>query len=123
MDSDGFVLLGIGKTQRLINYQGLWPLMAHYATQWTHTLAKSTDFPILSKMTLWLLTPFLGKNVTIAPLLGINISHWIMMASVIIHFAIISARVRVEEKMLQQHFGHEWDEYASKRWRFIPLIY
>ncbi|KAF8924640.1 hypothetical protein BGZ47_003796 [Haplosporangium gracile] len=32
-------------------------------------------------------------------------------------------RYKKEEKMLREHFGEEWDEYASKRWRFIPYVY
>lgn len=35
----------------------------------------------------------------------------------------IAYRVRNEEAMLKNHFGREWDVYASKRWRFIPFVY
>ncbi|KAG0017845.1 hypothetical protein BGZ80_007855 [Entomortierella chlamydospora] len=31
-------------------------------------------------------------------------------------------RVRGEEKMLEQHFGSEWKQHASQRWRFIPYV-
>lgn len=32
-------------------------------------------------------------------------------------------RHKGEEKMLREHFGKEWNEYAAKRWRFIPYVY
>ncbi|KAF9349296.1 hypothetical protein BGX26_012378 [Mortierella sp. AD094] len=32
-------------------------------------------------------------------------------------------RVRGEEKMLEQHFGSEWTQHASQRWRFIPYVF
>ncbi|KAG0301498.1 hypothetical protein BGZ98_008292 [Dissophora globulifera] len=35
----------------------------------------------------------------------------------------IMIRVEKEEEMLKEYFEKEWDAYASKRWRFIPLVY
>ncbi|KAG0055509.1 hypothetical protein BGZ83_008385 [Gryganskiella cystojenkinii] len=35
----------------------------------------------------------------------------------------LAKRVQNEEQMLKEHFGKDWDEYASKRWRFIPFLY
>ena len=33
---------------------------------------------------------------------------------------ILNARVRVEEKALREEFGHEYDRYSRKTWKFLP---
>ncbi|KAI1299055.1 hypothetical protein EDD11_006569 [Mortierella claussenii] len=37
--------------------------------------------------------------------------------------SLVTRRVTNEETMLKKHFGKTWDAFASKRWRFFPLIY
>ncbi|KAG9321724.1 hypothetical protein KVV02_006638 [Mortierella alpina] len=37
--------------------------------------------------------------------------------------SLMMSRIPVEEDMLKEHFGEEWDTFASKRWRLVPLIY
>ncbi|KAF9275116.1 hypothetical protein BGZ68_000112 [Mortierella alpina] len=37
-------------------------------------------------------------------------------------YGLLTYRVRGEEKMLAQHFGSEWRQYASQRWRYIPFV-
>ena len=32
-------------------------------------------------------------------------------------------RIRLEEKMLQEHFGKEFEQFKSERWRMFPYIY
>ncbi|KAF9366559.1 hypothetical protein BGX34_001104 [Mortierella sp. NVP85] len=40
----------------------------------------------------------------------------------IISYGLCHFRVQGEEKMLLQHFGSEWKQHASTRWRFIPFL-
>ncbi|KAF9109309.1 hypothetical protein BGX27_007762 [Mortierella sp. AM989] len=46
----------------------------------------------------------------------------LMAIGLLISIGLTNYRVRGEEKMLAQHFGSEWEEHASKRWRFIPYV-
>jgi protein-S-isoprenylcysteine O-methyltransferase Ste14 len=39
-----------------------------------------------------------------------------------ISYGLCHFRVQGEEKMLLQHFGSEWKQHASTRWRFIPFV-
>lgn len=32
-------------------------------------------------------------------------------------------RINAEEKMLQQHFFYEYEQFIKSRWRFIPLVF
>ena len=38
-------------------------------------------------------------------------------------FGVLVYRIRIEEKMLQAHFGKEFEQYKSERWRMFPYIY
>ncbi|KAG0246842.1 hypothetical protein B0O80DRAFT_499205 [Mortierella sp. GBAus27b] len=44
------------------------------------------------------------------------------IVGVIICYGLTQFRVQGEERMLLQHFGSEWKEHASTRWRFIPFV-
>jgi len=37
--------------------------------------------------------------------------------------AVYVYRISVEEKMLREEFGAEYDDYAAHSWRLIPLVY
>ncbi|KAG0249938.1 hypothetical protein BG011_008797 [Mortierella polycephala] len=45
------------------------------------------------------------------------------IGGLLLSYGLALFRVRGEEKMLAQHFGSEWDQYASQRWRFIPFVF
>ncbi|OAQ35294.1 hypothetical protein K457DRAFT_151829 [Linnemannia elongata AG-77] len=55
--------------------------------------------------------------------LGFETEYWMMLTYGLMMVYGIAYRVRNEEAMLKNHFGREWDVYASKRWRFIPFVY
>ncbi|KAI1299056.1 hypothetical protein EDD11_006570 [Mortierella claussenii] len=55
--------------------------------------------------------------------LGVDGSVWMTGIYAMMVIKMISNRVYNEERMLKEHFGNEWDVYASQRWRFIPLVY
>ncbi|KAF8928986.1 hypothetical protein EDD21DRAFT_369082 [Dissophora ornata] len=55
--------------------------------------------------------------------MGIGGGTWLAAIYAYMWISMLSIRVKNEERMLKEHFGREWDEYASKRWRFIPLVY
>jgi len=55
---------------------------------------------------------------------GISLNNWISL--IIITILIISAmlyRIKIEEKLLIDHFGSDYLEYAKKTYRLIPWIY
>ncbi|CAO3573021.1 unnamed protein product [Mortierella alpina] len=37
--------------------------------------------------------------------------------------SIMTTRIDIEENMLKEHFGKEWDTFASQRWRVVPFLY
>ncbi|KAI1308718.1 hypothetical protein EDD11_004259 [Mortierella claussenii] len=47
---------------------------------------------------------------------------FVSVVSVVMVRAIVD-RVRNEEIMLKDHFGKEWDTFASQRWRLFPFVY
>jgi protein-S-isoprenylcysteine O-methyltransferase Ste14 len=56
-------------------------------------------------------------------LLGISSGTWVAVGLWSLMTHIVLRRMKGEEVMLSEHFGKEWDEYASKRWRLIPFLY
>ncbi|KAF9357164.1 hypothetical protein BGX26_004133 [Mortierella sp. AD094] len=56
-------------------------------------------------------------------LFGVGGGNWLVVAVALMLFKIVAVRVKNEEAMLKEHFGTEWELYASKRWLFIPLVY
>ncbi|KAF8925108.1 hypothetical protein BGZ52_007321 [Haplosporangium bisporale] len=106
----------------LLYYRGLWPVFVTYAARWTNQLAHSRT-PVLSSLAA--LSPLAVSNYTrVSPtFLGIDVALWITVVASALTIRMLMRRVVTEEKMLKQHFGRDWDEYASKRWRFIPFLY
>jgi len=80
--------------------KGLWDVVAYYLARY---IGHDAGF---------LMKPF-GVN------MGMLVS--ILYGSFQAHMFL--RRYKKEERMLQEHFGEEWDEYASERWRFIPYVY
>jgi protein-S-isoprenylcysteine O-methyltransferase Ste14 len=55
---------------------------------------------------------------------GFAIMNWVVLASLVgIGMASRLYRIQVEEAMLQNAFGAEYNLYAEKTWRLIPFIY
>lgn len=117
----GALMTGFGSFM-LLFHRGLWPVLVTYAAKWTNQLVHSGT-PVLSSLAA--LSPFAGSNYArMGPkILGINIGLWIMVMMSAFGIRVLMYRVEAEEEMLKQHFGRDWDEYASKRWRFIPFLY
>lgn len=44
------------------------------------------------------------------------------LGGLLLSFGLILFRVQGEESMLEQHFGKEFKDYASTRWRFVPYV-
>ncbi|KAF9435905.1 hypothetical protein BGZ76_005272 [Entomortierella beljakovae] len=62
-------------------------------------------------------------NKIIKPYMLIPVPGSLLVAiGLLISFGLTLFRIRGEEKMLSQHFGSEWTQHASERWRFIPYI-
>ncbi|KAG0092689.1 hypothetical protein BGZ93_011379 [Podila epicladia] len=118
----GALMNGFGSFM-LLFHRGLWPVLVTYAAKWTNQLVHS-GIPVLSSLAA--LLPFAGSSnyARMSPkFLGINIGLWIMVMMSAFGIRILMCRVEAEEEMLKEHFGRDWDEYASKRWRFIPFLY
>ncbi|CAO3563708.1 unnamed protein product [Mortierella alpina] len=54
---------------------------------------------------------------------GVNMGIWVAILYGSLKARMFLGRYKKEERMLQEHFGKEWDEYASKRWRFVPFVF
>jgi protein-S-isoprenylcysteine O-methyltransferase Ste14 len=60
----------------------------------------------------------------IYPLTGIRLPGIVAFAFLVAFFGgFVARRVHYEEAMLSKHFGKEWTEFASTRWRIIPYVY
>ncbi|KAG0207174.1 hypothetical protein BGX28_001512 [Mortierella sp. GBA30] len=59
----------------------------------------------------------------IKPLMPIPVPGAALAAGgLLLCYGLMVFRVQGEERMLAQHFGSEWKQYASQRWRFIPFV-
>ncbi|KAF9377706.1 hypothetical protein CPC16_011700 [Podila verticillata] len=56
-------------------------------------------------------------------LLGYPADVWFCLAFYCLVYRVLEIRIAGEERMLKDHFQMEWDVYASKRWKWIPLMY
>ncbi|KAG0228697.1 hypothetical protein B0O80DRAFT_503050 [Mortierella sp. GBAus27b] len=93
----------IGPSFLLLLRKGLWDVLVAY-------LAQSSFYPLKALASR---PSFLGiSSGTIA-----TVGFWCYVT----HLMVL--RIKYEEAMLSEHFGKEWDEYASKRWRLIPFLY
>ena len=55
---------------------------------------------------------------------GLATEHWIRLIIAVVIFSLgLVIRVRIEEKLLRQQFGAEFDEYAKRVSAVIPGIY
>ncbi|KAK5797277.1 hypothetical protein F5H01DRAFT_315070 [Linnemannia elongata] len=81
-------------------YKGLWDVAAYYLAR---SIGYSAGFFTM---------PFgIDMGMLLPVLFGVFMAQMFLR------------RYKKEEMMLREHFGKEWDEYASKRWRFVPFIY
>ncbi|KAG0355282.1 hypothetical protein BG005_005810 [Podila minutissima] len=80
--------------------KGLWDVVAHYLARY---IGHDAGF---------FMKPF-----------GVNMGIMVAILYGTFTAQMFLRRYKKEEMMLREHFGEEWDEYASKRWRFIPYVY
>ncbi|KAI9232939.1 MAG: hypothetical protein BYD32DRAFT_347699, partial [Podila humilis] len=60
----------------------------------------------------------------IYPRIGVHLPAYVALAIFGTYFGLFSARrIHFEEVMLSDHFGKEWLEFASKRWKIVPFVY
>ncbi|KAG0016887.1 hypothetical protein BGZ81_011012 [Podila clonocystis] len=106
----------------LIYNRGLWPVLLTYVSKCTYLLAQAR-IPVISPLAA--LSPLAVSNYSHESLsfFGIGAGLWIAIVWAMFMKKMLMKRVETEEKMLRQHFGRDWDVYASKRWRFIPFVY
>ncbi|KAI8346927.1 hypothetical protein B0O80DRAFT_503051 [Mortierella sp. GBAus27b] len=96
-------LLCAWPTLLMFHHQGLWDVLVAY-------LAQSRFYPLKA----------LANQ---DALLGVSGGNWIALVVLSLFLRVVIIRIGLEEAMLKDHFGKEWDEYASKRWRLIPFLY
>ncbi|KAI9235719.1 MAG: hypothetical protein BYD32DRAFT_346929, partial [Podila humilis] len=77
-----------------------------------------TGIPYIYSMAFEGYWTYLIKPLMLIPIPGLVLT----LGGLILAYGLTIFRVQGEEKMLYQHFGSEWQEYASKRWRFIPFV-
>jgi protein-S-isoprenylcysteine O-methyltransferase Ste14 len=55
---------------------------------------------------------------------GLSLNNWIsLFVATIAVFTAFMKRIRVEESVLQNQFGEEYEQYAKKTYRLIPWIF
>lgn len=54
---------------------------------------------------------------------GLAFRSWFGVALALLLQVPLIARIRAEERLLQAHFGAEYDAYVARTWRLIPGIY
>jgi len=88
----------------LLIYAGLWSALIQFLT---HGLSMLFQVKIPLSTTVW------GIDTAIMPL-GLYFYKFIR---------IVCYRISNEEKMMEEHFGKEWEIFASQRCRLVPWIY
>lgn len=77
-----------------------------------------TGIPYIFSMAYQGYWPNIIKPMMLIPIPGSVLT----VGGLLLCYGLLTYRVRGEEKMLAQHFGSEWRQYASQRWRYIPFI-
>ncbi|KAF9306715.1 hypothetical protein BGZ74_004160 [Mortierella antarctica] len=97
-------------------------LYVTYIAKWTYQVSES-GIPVLSSLAA--LSPLaVSTYARVNPtFLGVGPGMWIAIIWATGSIRMLMRRMEAEEKMLRQHFGREWDDYAGKRWRLIPFVY
>jgi len=54
---------------------------------------------------------------------GLAFRSWIGVLLALFFVPIIVARIASEERLLQSHFGAQYDAYRTRTWRLIPRVY
>ncbi|KAK3838856.1 MAG: hypothetical protein J3R72DRAFT_370534 [Linnemannia gamsii] len=103
----------------LLWHEGLWDVFSAYLTRFTG-LVISLHLPLVSMLASW--SPFSPLWMT-RGFLGVSGGLWVLTISMLRVVLALKKRVECEEQMLRNHFGKQWDEYASQRWAFIPFMY
>jgi len=103
----------------LLFHHGLWDIFVAWMTVLTEqiVLAGISGISVLAS---W--TP-VSPTSTWTGLLGCPADVWLCLVFYCLVFRVLEIRIAGEEKMLKDHFQKEWDVYASKRWKWIPLMY
>ncbi|ORZ28033.1 hypothetical protein BCR41DRAFT_409938 [Lobosporangium transversale] len=97
-------------TWLLLLHEGLWDVMTtsvvdQIRSSWLNTTAfGATILSLMSSL------PGIGGRIC-------------FMGLATIIFKSFLDRIVIEEEMLKSHFGREWDNFASKRWRLVPFVY
>ncbi|KAG0198627.1 hypothetical protein BGX28_007950 [Mortierella sp. GBA30] len=118
----GAILNFVG-ADSLLMYQGLWDVTFFYLTRlasWSAVYLEQAEH--LPSMIHVATAPILKSFIKTGSILGIHPVIWVVVSFAMMTL-VIMRRVENEEAMLKEHFGREWDVYASKRWRFIPYVY
>ena len=48
---------------------------------------------------------------------------WIVLTLFIPFLIVILLRIRGEEAVLSEEFGHDWEQYSKQSWRLFPYVY
>jgi protein-S-isoprenylcysteine O-methyltransferase Ste14 len=48
---------------------------------------------------------------------------WLGLLFTMVANGLILFRIHDEEKLLQEHFGKQWEDYCRKSWRLVPYLY
>ncbi|RHZ89195.1 hypothetical protein Glove_18g43 [Diversispora epigaea] len=89
----------------------LWPHTVYFASQFTAfiKLYKSSLSPITYSILSYFISICHPSSIEFKILTVLTI-------------VLVLNRIRLEEAMLKDRFGKEWDEYVKTRWRLIPYL-
>jgi len=57
------------------------------------------------------------------PGFGLVFRSWLTIPILILSAIFVAVRIHQEEKLLQQHFGADFDAYRRRTWRLLPFLY
>jgi protein-S-isoprenylcysteine O-methyltransferase Ste14 len=93
--------------------------------EWSITARMVEDHKLATKGPYaWVRHPIYTGMLGMLVATGLAISHWIVLVGAIVVFAIGTLiRVRIEERLLRETFGPQFEEYARRVPAVIPGIF
>lgn len=113
----GLVLLAVGTIVRMVGFRALGPQFSVYVTlQEGHTLIQTSIYSVVRH-------PLYLGGLLFMPGLALTFRSWLAIPVSVSAAIFVLIRIRQEEKLLDEHFGSEFEAYRRRTWRLIPYVY
>lgn len=103
----------------LLFHHGLWDILVAKMAVLTGQIVLA-GISSISVLASWIPV---SPTSTWTGLLDYPVDVWFCLAFYCLVFRVLEICIAGEERMLKDHFSKGWDIYASKRWKWIPLMY